>query len=432
MDGQTAKNSESGKGDKENALCSTTLYGWNFRGFRKLRVPLDETIFLVGDNSSGKSSILHLVSCILASDLAEMPRLDDELGVDQFDFFSPYFNYSDVTLGYEVVKDGRRLGKLVTLKRVRNKAPKIARCSYFADGRVVSIKASSGSRYRRSRTLDANCDFDKFFKLHNEGRGFQRLETRRRGALVNQIVTLFDAIGSVEGNDDILDAAIPDLMAARHIAPVRSLPEKYYDLKRRFTSDGTHFAVMWQDFIRESQKGFAEIGQFGRESHLFDKIHVEEVSKKLDQPPLIVKVEKNKQNFLLNQVGVGISQVVPVLVESVVAARHKGQFGLLLQQPELHLHPVAQAALGTFFHSTTHKFVPTIVETHSNFLIDRFRSEIKEAEGDDGTKSRILFCQNSEDGNVCHSIGIDGAGKLISPPTEYFSFFVSELSRTML
>ena len=75
----------------------TTIYGWNFRGFREIRVPLQGMTFLVGDNSSGKSSILHLISCVLSNDLEVLPSLNDELSIGRYDFFSPYFDEADVS-----------------------------------------------------------------------------------------------------------------------------------------------------------------------------------------------------------------------------------------------------------------------------------------------------------------------------------------------
>jgi predicted ATPase len=110
-------------------------------------------------------------------------------------------------------------------------------------------------------------------------------------------------------------------------------------------------------------------------------------------------------------VGIGISQVVPVIVSAV-----SGETGLqMIEQPELHLHPRLQAELGDLFVST---FLPDdvsiynqyfdslddstklgcpdnlqyyLIETHSEHLILRFLRRIREAtDGELPTSVRLL------------------------------------------
>lgn len=81
MSEKTASQRTEAASDPVAAETQITLHAWNFRGFKRVKIPLDGTIFLVGDNSSGKSSILHLISCILRHDLEGIPFLDDDLAV---------------------------------------------------------------------------------------------------------------------------------------------------------------------------------------------------------------------------------------------------------------------------------------------------------------------------------------------------------------
>jgi predicted ATPase len=70
-----------------------------------------------------------------------------------------------------------------------------------------------------------------------------------------------------------------------------------------------------------------------------------------------------------------------------------------------------------------------VVETHSDFLVDRFRANIKESGGK--SSARILFCRNAEDGNHCYPIEVSKEGEILNPPEHYKDFFVNELMRTM-
>ena len=102
---------------------------------------------------------------------------------------------------------------------------------------------------------------------------------------------------------------------------------------------------------------------------------------------------------------------------------------LLLQQPELHLHPVAQAALGEFIYSMTKTGVSYFIETHSDYLMDRYRSLCRDEESP--PTSQILFCENGEQGNRVSVINILPNGELQGAPENYKEFFVNELLRTM-
>ena len=70
-------------------------------------------------------------------------------------------------------------------------------------------------------------------------------------------------------------------------------------------------------------------------------------------------------------VGFGVSQLLPILIANI-ALEKAGT--LLVSQPELHLHPSAQAALANYFvrrfKSHQRKY---IIETHSEYLLNRFR-----------------------------------------------------------
>ncbi|NDJ79398.1 DUF3696 domain-containing protein [Vibrio campbellii] len=86
----------------------------------------------------------------------------------------------------------------------------------------------------------------------------------------------------------------------------------------------------------------------------------------------------------INNVGFGISQILPIIVQSM--ALEKGST-LILEQPEIHLHPTVQAKLFDFMNALHKKGVSTIVETHSDHLITRMRRRV--AESDNGLEKII-------------------------------------------
>ena len=90
----------------------------------------------------------------------------------------------------------------------------------------------------------------------------------------------------------------------------------------------------------------------------------------------------------LIHVGVGVSQVLPILVQSLLSEPGST---LVFEQPELHLHPRVQTRLADFFVSMTMTGKQCIVETHSEYLINRLRYRSAITDGDNISKNVILY-----------------------------------------
>ena len=125
------------------------VFARNFRGFKYVEMDTDKIIFLVGDNSSGKSSLLHLVDCIFRDDLASAPILDEELGADRYDYFSPYFNNAPVSFGFsKIVASGKCATKIITVKKSEEESI-VLRCTYIHDGIAITVKKTNAGVQKR-------------------------------------------------------------------------------------------------------------------------------------------------------------------------------------------------------------------------------------------------------------------------------------------
>jgi predicted ATPase len=145
---------------------------------------------------------------------------------------------------------------------------------------------------------------------------------------------------------------------------------------------------------------------------------------------LQVKVRGPKANIV--DVGYGVSQILPILVQilSPNVSRHEMSFSLL-QQPEVHLHPKAQAEFSSLLARLANKGDRSfIVETHSDYMISRARIDIIGGNIRPEDVSLIYF---EPKGNVVrvHNIGFDDMANLIGAPTNYRDFFLKESKRLM-
>ena len=99
-----------------------------------------------------------------------------------------------------------------------------------------------------------------------------------------------------------------------------------------------------------------------------------------DSDPFQLQVRKGAKRVKgpfrnLIDVGYGVSQVLPIVTELL---RPNGAKQFLFQQPEVHLHPSAQASLGSLFCTVAASGRQLIVETHSDHLIDRVRMDVRD------------------------------------------------------
>ncbi len=112
----------------------------------------------------------------------------------------------------------------------------------------------------------------------------------------------------------------------------------------------------------------------------------------------------------LPDVGFGISQVLPILVYSRASQDHM----ILVEQPELHLHPRLQAELGSFFAECIHEPYGNqfIIETHSEHLILRIQRLIREGRLKSSDVS-VVYVKKHDDGSRVKQLRLDAEGDFI-------------------
>ena len=175
------------------------------------------------------------------------------------------------------------------------------------------------------------------------------------------------------------------------------------------------------------------IEDFGRGSGLFDEIYIRRLGKR-DSEPFQVQVRKSgvrlkgPRRNLIDE-GYGVSQVLPMITEVL---RKDAPRMFLLQQPEVHLHPSAQAALGSLFCQIASSNRQLIVETHSDHLLDRVRMDARDGKGslkpDDVS---ILFFERDDLDVRIHSLRLDEEGNVLDAPDSYRKFFMEETRRSL-
>jgi len=219
-------------------------------------------------------------------------------------------------------------------------------------------------------------------------------------------------------------------------APIRSRPERTYDPKRGLREpEGSHVPMELAALNATNPKQFRKlvqaIAKYGKAANLFTKLDVKRLGRKSGDPFQLL-VAADEVAFNLRDVGYGVSQILPILIDTLTAPQ--GQT-FLLQQPEVHLHPRAQAALGSLIVNQAARRKQTfIVETHSDHLVDRVRMDIRKRDGGKALAASdvvILYFERLGGRATIHPIEIDDNGQLVGVPPGYRRFFLDEERRLL-
>ena len=221
-------------------------------------------------------------------------------------------------------------------------------------------------------------------------------------------------------------------------APIRSSPLRTYDPVRlvhdpQGVSTPAFLANLHARNPDEWLKMKGGLEEFGRTSGLFDEIFIRRLGR-YEFEPFQVEVRKwgkrrkgGKRNLI--DVGYGVSQVLPLLVDLLDPS---GASLFLVQQPEVHLHPSAQATLASVFCTIAASGRQLIVETHSEYIIDRLRMDIRDRttalKPDDVS---VLFFERTDLDVHIHSLRFDEQGNVLDAPDGYGQFFMDETRRSI-
>jgi AAA ATPase domain len=199
-----------------------------------------------------------------------------------------------------------------------------------------------------------------------------------------------------------------------YIGPLRESPKRIYiatgeapqdvGLKGELSVD-----VLWVQARRKStrERLLGRVNHWMREFGLavdvrLDRVGGNNYSVIFEDPNTLLRVN-------LADVGFGASQVLPIVIEGFYA---RDRAMLLIEQPEIHLHPRAQGVLGDLLIdiATFEGGKTVLVETHSEHVLSRIRRRIAERQISRDSVA-IYYCEPTPGGTVVREIGINSQGQ---------------------
>ena len=406
------------------------IYIDNYKGFVDTIISLKDVNFLVGDNSTGKTAVLNLL------ELISQPNF----------WVAPDFNSEEIELGYfsEMVNqngtnkksfsiganNGDPKGKIggnqyIWMKFTEKElAPEVSECKFVNDHKTVWCQVNEKKVIYQTKEKPDNIPFSDWV------RDFDGFGHRKSVKIAN--VPFFGIIRSIveedmKGVEDHSRGHFTFSGTYEHMywmAPVRAKAKRWYEsYKLSYTPEGAHTPLLlkkYQNTSTERTKDFEEsLIEFGKNSGLFDGVKVQDEK---PENPFSVYVNYGKLSMNIANVGYGVSQVLPIVVEML---RSKGN-SFALQQPEVHLHPRAQAAFGELAYKVAVKNKNRlIIETHSDYMINRFRYTV--CQGKSRINAQVLFFSRDENGIHIDKMPIDQEGQYEGEiPQKFMSFFLEE------
>jgi len=421
-----------------------TLYLDNFRGFKETFIPLKEINFFVGENSTGKTSVLKLIKAI--SDPKFWIMQDFNIENAELGYFSEIVSANSINKKYfdiGILGDATDKENNISAIKMRffdnEGTPELREVNLI--NKNINLQASisnNGIRYRYSKIdiekIKEN-NKNRYFKLWLKDNGLKNKrykeieieETFFKQAFLFQLDSL---ISKEISNINKLSTSfkVPNfLKEVAWIAPIRTEPKRTYDKYNiTFSPDGTHTPYLLKKLLQNKSNVKDILIKFGKDSGLFTDISIKKLGKS-QSSPFELQIGINNRTLKITNVGYGVSQILPLVIE--VIARQKNTW-FAIQQPEIHLHPKAQAAFGDFiFKSFIKEQKKFIIETHSDYIIDRFRLKLNNniKNKKNNPKSQIVFFSKTKSGNSTSVIEIHDNGSISeNQPKEYRDFFIRE------
>lgn len=191
-----------------------------------------------------------------------------------------------------------------------------------------------------------------------------------------------------------------------YVSPLRAHPKRYYMLDKAKvnltidTLDGDAIA----DVLKDNSILKTKVNNWLENFSL--SVNVEEFKEVVHH----LKVKQNDLSLDITDVGFGISQVLPVIIQGFLSDTGSTT---IIEQPEIHLHPKMQAEMADLFIDMIQnsKDKKLIIETHSEYLLKRLRRRISEGKIQANDVSICLFNpQTQKNGAIINSLPIEEKG----------------------
>lgn len=419
----------------------------NFKTWKKLDVNFSQVTALFGVNSSGKSSITQFL--LLLKQTKE--TTDRALA---FDFNGQYVTlgeFKDVVFSHDlklpvqwyvtVVSAEDILLQDASTTRVRSLVRsqsfevegRVRASTYGAQANMLSYRIGTYEFSLRPKREDATA-FDlkasggTFKFVRTPGRAWQLPGPIKSYAFPDQARTYFQNAAFLADLERVFERQLDSLY---YLGPLREFPKRDYTWARTRPIDvgvrgekvidailaatvaGEKRNLYWKARLKSFQE---IIAHWLKEMGLIHDFSVKEIAKGSNFYQVSVRSRPGGPPVALTDVGFGVSQVLPVIVLLYYVPEGST---VVLEQPEIHLHPSAQSVLADLIINVSeHRDLQVVIETHSEHLLLRLQRRVAE-EKFDSEKIALYYVEAEAAESQLVPIKIDSLGQLSQWPKNF-------------
>ncbi len=422
-------------------LCFT-----NFKSWPEADLACAGITGLFGTNSSGKTSILQfllllkqtkeatdrLLSLELNGDYVELGTIRD--AIHQHDETLPIA--MEITFGRDAplalsdpATKGATLASddaftLTTRLVIQQQAARTIQLTYSLGGhKFVLQERPKGGDFELSYSGEGDFRF-----VRTTGRAWGLPAPIKGYAFPDQARTYYQNAQFLSDLEAAYETAIDAIF---YLGPLREYPKRDYLWARsRPTDVGQRGEKAIDAILAATEDGQrmnlrrkaprlpfqAMVAHWLRHLGLIRSFTVQEIAEGSNRWQARVVTREGASEVLLTDVGFGVSQVLPVITLLLYVPEGST---VLLEQPEIHLHPLAQANLAdVLVYAATRRRVQVILESHSEHLLLRLQRRIAEEEiaADD---VRLYFCNIERSKSVLTPLGLDLLGQIDNWPPNF-------------
>ena len=438
------------------------LSAYNFKSWEQTgEIRLAPITGLFGSNSSGKTSILQLFLMLKqtteSADRTQVLHFGDKGSLVELGTFREVlFNHAEATsLKYALEWD---LPKKITIEDPGRKGKILFegdKLSYGAEvdengsGRISVKKlvyGFAGNNFGMKRKLKAKDKFDLYTEKKTEEGAFRFTRTPGRAWDLPAPTKCYgfpDQVKAYYQNAAFLadlELAFENLFArVYYLGPLREYPKREYTWAGSQPADmGRREKVVDALLASRERKERISRGQ-GRKSYTVEEfvaywlkelklIHsfsVEPIKEGSNLFQVWVKKSPTSARVLITDVGFGVSQILPVLTLCYYVPEGST---VLMEQPEIHLHPSVQAGLAdVFIDAVKTRKIQIILESHSEHMLKRLQRRIAE-EQLSNSEAALYFCDIKSGVSTLKPLDIDMFGNITNWPDGFFGDEFGEIA----
>jgi predicted ATPase len=242
-----------------------------------------------------------------------------------------------------------------------------------------------------------------------------------------------------------LTLSLEQLLGRLHyLGPLRDYPSRSYTWSGEVPSDAGQFGEraveallaardrkLSRAYKARSEPFEAVIARWLRQMGLIEEFETRPIAQHRKEYEVIIRTQGSKHRVNLTDVGFGLSQVLPVLVECFYVPANST---VILEQPEIHLHPKVQSALADLSIEAIQareqgeaRNIQLLVESHSEHFLRRLQRRI--AEGAISPQDTALyFCTPGAEGSRIEHLEVDRFGNIQNWPSDFFGDEMGDLA----